>query len=403
MDLRTSYLIYQSYAEQGEPPPPPAAPELSWHPTYPDRCPSLVLSAAILAGAFFFILPEVSHPQRSAVQGAVQVRAGVQVQYQAQVAPFYSALTPPVVTPDIDSWGQPPSQPIWPPDRRASLGAGAVEPRYLPIADLRWEPEYPDWIDRRGVRAADQRADFTPTYLPIHDLRWQGTFPDRLFVRFVAPEPFYHAEPFPRPAAVTTVEWLPAYPDFLRRPWAPEGGETEPRYLPITDLRWQGDYPAWIARQAVRAADQQAVFAPRYLPIADLRWAPTFPDWHARRLMLAAHQRAVADVRYYPVDDLRWLGSFTERVVRLVAAPWLGSSAFWPYPIANPEAPTLSWHPDYPGLIWVGRLPIAAYPFGGRQNLDPIPNEAVGGSQVITLGVEIGVTDFPVLGGWVPF
>lgn len=79
--------------------------------------------------------------------------------------------------------------------------------------------------------------------------------------------------------------------------------------------------------------------------------------------------------------------------------PWL---AFWPFPLPDDAAPLLSWHPRFPDRAPGLRMSASLIPFVDARNLLPIPTEG-GGQQLITLGVEIGVTDVPVLGGWVPF
>jgi hypothetical protein len=372
---------------------------VSWLLAYPDRVLRLPWSQPVPVA----FVPEVAAPatDQGISLGTTQVFPDPQVQYQSRVSPF--------------------------PGQRAQI---------------EWLPTYPERIPRPTVRAADQRAAFIPTYLPIHDLRWQGSFPEQ--IRAAARLPVYPAlvfDPYPiPPVEVVTyaaayypdrlsrlvlpplgglsapppsvrplghVAWLPAYPDAIR--WgsvraADQQAFVQPRYLPIADLRWQGTFPDRIDRREVRAADQQALFAPRYLPIADLRWAPSYPDRIVRPTLRAADHPAFVWISYQPINDLRWQGVFPALLNRRVAQPHL-----WPVsvlnidPIANEPAPLLSWHPMFPDRIDRRVMLVSLIPFHDVRNLDPIPNDAVGGSQIITIGLEIGITDYPVLGGWVPF
>jgi hypothetical protein len=129
-----------------------------WQPIFPERIPAKPgLSVAILAGAFFFfntaVLPAA--PQM-APGGTAQIFAGKQVQYQAQTGPFAAALT---VTPNLDSWGQPPSQPVY---RTRAQAPSVFEPptSVRPLRHVEWLPSYPDQIYRQVVRATSVPLSF---------------------------------------------------------------------------------------------------------------------------------------------------------------------------------------------------------------------------------------------------
>ncbi len=388
-----------------------AAPDLSWAPVYPERVlPKAGLSAAILAGACFLLnpgwMPGPVHA--SGANDTGQLLGGRTVQYQSQVAPFQAALTPPQEVPTIDGWGQPPSIPV------------RLVPRAQPTVPI--EPPF--------------------SVQPLGHVGWQGWYPDRIDRLLGRPDTSFLAEePFPRPNAEVTTYFTPVYPDQIARlltrppdglfeppesvrplghvgwqgsyadrvdrrtyPAAQQQASFTPTYLPLADLRWAGEFPSQIYRWQVRAADQGFLFAPRYLPIADLRWAPAYPDQIWRQTVRASDQAAFFQPRFVPIFDLRWQGTFPVWIARNVFSVALQqSTAFWPEPLPNEAAPLLSWHPIYPSWNARAILPAALYPFVGPQNLDPLPNEGGVGQQIITLGVEIGVTDVPVLGGWVPF
>jgi hypothetical protein len=482
MPYRGSFQ-YQGFAEG---PAPPTLPDLSWAPRYPERCPPRRgLAAAILAGALFFVPPmSLVTPATAAPVPAGSTTAALaypvdQRQFISVVAPFQAALAPPAEDQTIDRWGQPPSQPIFLPNRLPSLLAGPVwTPQHQDAegSALDWAPEYPDRIDRLSVRAADQLAfttGQTGSTIPYTDLRWAPVYPDRIDRKLALPWlPWTALDAFPRPFfpqvvyadRVQGLPRLPIYPAFVLDPYPIPTVETatfvaayypdrlsrivlptlgglfeppfsvrdlghigwqglypdridrlsvraadqlafvQPRYLPINDLRWQGTFPDRLDRLSVRAADQQALFAPRYLPIADLRWSPTYPDrlWATARVVDYLAFTTGQTGSTIPYADLRWQGTFPSQIDRRLAQPHLWPSlVFWPFPLPNEPAPVLSWHPLFPDRLDRLVLPVALIPFIDVRNLDPIPNE--GGQPVITIGVEIGITDFPVLGGWVPF
>lgn len=341
----------------------------NWRPHYPDRIPPLPgLSGAILAGAVFF-LNIAGNAQVATAAAQSQVFPGKQVQYQSTARPLLFDFTP-VEEQTIDRWGQPPSQPTYrlPPPRLEALSSPPAFPSVAQAASpvLGGAQVFAS----RAVQYQGWAYPFQIEAPVATTVEWLPGYPDRpLRAPSTAALASFYAE-FDSVVPLGHVGWLPSYPDALQHRPVPASGSVEPPFS-VRDLGhvgWQGWQPDQIARVVVRAADQQALFAVRYLPIA----------------------------------DLRWLGSFPERTLRILPPPWQGTAVFYPFPYENPAAPDLSWQGEYPDRVWRLVLPTGAILMVGPQNLVPIPNEG-GGNDQITLGVEIGVTPVPVLGGWVPF
>lgn len=337
-----AHHLYQGFTEPLEITPPLAP--LTWAPKYPDRCPAAPrLLAAIVAGAIFFQPILTPSENTGGAPGIGQVFAAPQVQYQSQVAPFPAAYAQ--QTPTIDGWGQPPSQPYLTPSRLPSLLAGGV-----------WTPEH--------TAAEGSALDWTPGY------------PERIPVAPRLPVyPAFVLDPYPIPT-VEAVTYAAAY------------------------------YPDRIDRRDVRPVDQLAFVEPRYLPIFDLRWQAQYPDriWARARTVDYLSVVTGQTGSTIPYSDLRWQGTFPDRVYRARPDAGWPVVVLDPFPRPNEPAPVLSWQGSYPNWINRAVVIVALQPFTDVRNLDPIPNEpAEGGQTTITLGVEIGVTDFPVLGGWIPY
>jgi hypothetical protein len=385
-----------------------------WLPTYPERNPSRPgLSAAVLAGAFFFvgtvIFPVAGHGAAwepkypSAITRQTMRAADQQAVFAPRYLPIADLRWAPTYPNQIDRLKVQASA------QRATFFDPA--PIAAPVTTIEWLPGYPNQIWRNSVRAADQLALFAPRYLPIFDLRWQGSFPDRVLAAGRLPVyPAFAFDPYPIPTVeVVTYAAVGYYPDRLSRVVLPPLGglaEPPPSVRALGHVAWLPAYPDAIYRPTLRTADQQAFVQPRYLPIFDLRWAPEYPNrvWAKARVVDYLAFVTGQTGSTIPYADLRWQGTFPSRIDRRYSQPHL-----WPAvvinidPIANEPAPLLSWHPLFPDRIYRVVLPIGAIPFHDVRNLDPIPNDVVGGSQIITIGLEIGVTDYPVLGGWVPF
>ena len=394
-----SWFLYQAKAEPVQVP--AAVPDLAWAPVYPEIEPgrSVRLSAAVLAGAFFFV--------------------------GTPVAPIAG---------EVAAW-----KPGYPDqiDRltvRAADQRAAFSPDFLPVADLRWQAVYPDQIDRAIVRASDQRPTFAPDFLPLADLRWEPEYPGRLDRREATPwlwpvlafeggpvipvtdlrwkaiypdwlarlltppsAQFLALDPFPRPAEALTVEWLPRYPDWLAHLPVQPSGSVEPPFSvrPLGHVGWLGVYPDFVLRrhsapwlwpwlwldafprptadvgwlsaypEQVRALGRVREFPafalPPFVQVTDLRWRPAYPDRldPARRV---GEFSAFTLPPFISVADLRWASVWPDRVDRLVAQPWL-----WPWeardvvPIAA-AAPDLSWASQYPAFLRQVVLPIGAMP-----------------------------------------
>ena len=386
-------------------------PSLTWMPQYMGHggvsLPAVMLAGSLVCAPVALAAPPAGDPILA------QVYAGRQIQYQALARP----VQPIAPTPrNIDEWGQPPSQPYVPFSLHATLEAsgwkGPTSPPDIQEPRAALLQVYPDF-----VLAAPRTPELSQTvWVPEHQaaegsaLDWTPRYPDWLpFPRLL--EGATVLDPFPRPAAVTTVEWLPIYPDTLAHLPVPVGGLVEPAssardlghvgwlpwypdaidrrsvrvsdqraafvpdFLPLADLRWRAVYPDAIDRLLVQAADQRAFFDPRFLPLADLRWAPIYPDFARGLIFPAALQQALATGQTgstIPFTDLRWASVWPDHPDRREAAPWL-----WPFLSLElgPVIPItdLRWQAIYPdrvlGLPRLLEFPALAF--------DPFPRPAV--------------------------
>ncbi len=333
-----------------------------WFPIYPSLIePKRALTAAILAGSFFWGAFTPTPPSADQAPAGPSTIQGTRLQIQ------YQAVTGPVFVPTA---GYNPAGLEWTPvypARPARLEVHASQqPAYfksplpLPAAPaLSWGPEYPDRIEPpRGLTAPYQRAHVLDPFprTRVDDYAWRGVYPDQVFRRELtaAHVPAVFKNPTPLPAA-PALSWSPVYPDKTRgRP--PEVGSYYVRPLneppDIARLGWRGSYPDSVEHR--RAQPTGWYVRPLNEPpdIARLGWRGQAPAQIEVRRTQPSGWVVLSPfpVTAAGVDAFAWRGQWPDVLSRLERPAWL-APAYFKSPLPMPAAPALSWHPVYPDKI----------------------------------------------------
>lgn len=396
-----SILQYVAYTGPVETPPPPAAPALSWHPTYPDAIAPRDRPAPSLYPAYAPFLDRVEPKTGHGLGGSGILRAGSVRQYQSIAAPLFTGVVTTV------EWVAASPDPIWLPWRPYTGLTWTPQHSDAEGSALDWTARYPDTIDRLTFPAAAQPFLFTgatSSTIPSDDLRWQSVYPD-----FIPPPPGLRADlqqplaywPFPLLTPIDRIFAWAIYPDRLDpllglQPAAQQAFALPP-FVP-QDLRWTARYPDLIDRQQFQAAAQQAFTIGQQDVFTDLRWQGQYPAQIDRQIFPAALQSAFTTGQIdapAAFTDLRWAPSYPDQLwaTRLPTAA-MPSLSLEPFP--RPPVDLLSAWAFYPDFIVRVTLPTAAIPSFAYGTWEPIPNPPVSFriEDAVTIGQRRGL-DFP--------
>jgi len=340
-----------------------------WEPEYPQMRRSLLpaLSAAILAGALFFVPP--AHGSKG-WQSVPQVDAWrpvvVDCHYpkprlsRAIVSGWVAAEVPPVAPSDwkerirADKWlPELPDNPL--PRRVLPTSIQAVSPSLVyvapppePILADKWGPEYPDYFPRpqlsRGIVSGSMAAEVPPVAPSdwkerITADKWLPELPDNPLPRPYFPRAIQAGHLFlgdlPRAETIAADKWGPEYPDFFPKPQlsrAIVSGSTAAEVPPVAPSDWNERIGAdkWlpelpdnpVTRRALAPAVQAgALSSPVYVPavpesiFAD-KWRPVYPDYFPRPQLSRAIVSGSMAAEVPPVAPSDWKE-------RITADKWL--------------------------------------------------------------------------------
>lgn len=170
----------------------------------------------------------------------------------------------------------------------------------------------------------------------------------------------------------TTIEWVAASPDPLRRIWRPEGGAAwTPQHNPAegSALDWTPKAPEWIAARP-RTTEYPSFVLPQREQTIARAWAPIYPDQVLRPTIPTAFHQALASntAPEQTISSAAWKTTYPDRVDRktlpTAAIPsfqWGGSPSMFPV--------TEGWRPIYPDRL---RPPTLAWHQAYAANIDPI-------------------------------
>jgi hypothetical protein len=266
--------------------------------------------------------------------------------------------------------------------RLARPPLGAVAGLGVPIPDvvtvaLDWLPGYPAAL-RRLRRAPGSTFELGPLqdFAPL--LVWEPVYPDRLLRARTARLGFLAGLGSPIPdVVVSAIDWLPAFPDALRRLRRAPGSTFE--LGPLQDfaplLSWEPVFPDRLLRARTASLGFLAGLGD---PIPDvaltaLNWFSVYPDVLRRARRPADFPSFFFDFLPDYAPLLGWEPAFPDLLRRARSNRQMDSAFFTLTPAAFPAAPALSWSPVYPSRMRSAALGRLWLPFGAVEPILPIP------------------------------
>ena len=386
----------------------PNAPmELSWGPSFPDRCLRAALTTAqVVSGV---VEPVAPPPPPTLANWSPEFPDAVP---RVDRMPRIGGLTTPEATlPDAPALSWNPSFPdrLSRPVSQPYVAGAVVPPTDTNAGPLTWSPDFPDRAPGRARVTLGGPAG-PPSDTNAGPLTWAPVAPDRVPGRPRVTLGGETAPPADRNAGPLT--WAPSYPDrVLGRPrtiesgavaqigdvtaallsWQPVaaipaprrqiivGGETAPVPVPpaVPSLSWAPSFPDR-APVAPRAVLGEQVAPDVILPNAAapaMSWEPAFPDAVPRARaapIIGGATKPEAVLPNAPSPLLAWAPSFPDRLVRARATQIVGGPVQPEATLPNAPAPTLPWAPSFPDAI---QRPRAAQIAGGMAapNAAPVP------------------------------
>lgn len=347
-------LVYQDVFEPPVVPAAPAAPDLSWQPSYPDMVPRApALPVAILASFLFAPVEPPAAPPLDPGDGFPyptypdMVPDGVALHVSLQQTFAGPVIPEPDLSwlPEYPDFGAPPAAPRV--VEFQSYAAPAEPPAIPPAPDLSWQPEYPDMA--RGAEPVNVGLQWwagpiEPLAPPpvVPDLSWLPEYPDQVLPapRVAVFDAFATSEIPVSQILPPPLSWAPSFPDIVpgaARPvdvgWLAQN--VEPIIPPAPDLSWSPEYPDLVRAQPRATEFPSGVqniepIVPPFDPAA-LSWLPEYPDFGApptasRVVEFQSYAAPLLPPPVVPAPDLSWQPSYPDMVPgasRLVAFPFL--------------------------------------------------------------------------------
>ena len=362
------------------------APDLSWHPSYPDQ----IDRRQFLSDQQQFSAANIQPEQTIARAWAPSYPDQID-RLLVHPSRIPSEFEPPFSVRDLGHIGWEPEFPdrVWPLDSLKVASQQFFAINHQPETTVHgWNPTYPDWIDRKTMSAnLQQSLALELAARALGHMGWEPEYPD--FARAATSVVWqqFLAAPSPQPELTIALAWKPVYPDQIDRIVLPTAAQLafvinhQPELT--IPLAWQPVYPdkIWDLKLPPAALSflsldvfprpDVTLVAPIYpdrlftiptqllggetAPPSSVRdlghtgWYPTYPDQHWTIGLLTALQRDLFLDPFPRVEfGMGWLSTYPDWLVKLFAQPASGEFA----PPSSPrDLGHIGWEPEYPDQI----------------------------------------------------